>query len=108
MTRMFNNGFMKHMQDCLVISTTSRLVLSAISLAMLSSCAQQTPYYDSKFSEATRSTFNMQIVNHQPAHQDSQVTGMDGVAAGYAVRNYQKSFETLDKSESAYTIGIGK
>lgn len=82
-------------------------LLVICSIGLLTACAESTPYYNSKFGDAARATFNQQIANPEAVNNNNPVKGIDGRAAHDAVENYQKSFVEPDKSSNAFNIGVG-
>ena len=82
-------------------------LLVICSIGLLTACAETTPYYNSKFGEATRYTFNQQIANPEAVNNNNPVKGIDGRAAHDAVENYQKSFAEPDKASNTLNIGVG-
>lgn len=81
-------------------------LLMIASISLITACAETTPYYDSKFGETTRATFNQQIINPEASNNTDLVKGIDGRAAHDAVQNYQKSFAEPEKSQG-FNIGVG-
>ncbi|MGQ0441827.1 MAG: hypothetical protein ACT4OH_00045 [Methylophilaceae bacterium] len=80
---------------------------AAISVALLSGCAATTPNYDATFSEATRATFQQQIINPDAGGNQNPVAGIDGKAGNEVIKNYHESFNTPQEAENALNIGVG-
>ncbi|MES2181453.1 MAG: pilus assembly protein [Pseudomonadota bacterium] len=84
-------------------------LLVICSIGLLTACAESTPYYNSKFGDAARETFNQQIANPEAVNNNNPVKGIDGRAAHDAVESYQKSFvdNVPEKSSNTLSIGVG-
>ena len=87
---------------------TTLQITSVITLAgLLTACAETAPRYEAEFGNATRATFNAQIINPDAGNNPDPVAGLDGRAARDAINNYQKSFAEPDKTQDVFNIGVG-
>ncbi|HYN54197.1 MAG TPA: hypothetical protein VES38_05780 [Methylotenera sp.] len=85
------------------IQLTTLLVL----IGGLSACVDPAPRYEAEFGNATRATFNAQIINPDAGNNPNPVTGLDGRAASDAINNYQKSFAKPEPTTNVFNIGVG-
>lgn len=76
-------------------------------VGVLTACAETAPRYEAEFGNATRATFNAQIINPDAGNNPDPVAGLDGRAARDAIDNYQKSFAEPKPTENAFNIGVG-
>lgn len=83
---------------------TLTLILASTALA---GCAQTTPRFDAEFGNATRATFNAQIINPDAGNNPDPVTGLDGRAARDAIDSYQQSFTKPEPTPNVFNIGVG-
>ena len=75
--------------------------------AVLTACAEPAPRYEAEFGNATRATFNAQIINPDAGNNPDPVAGLDGRAARDAIDKYQKSFAEPKPTENVINIGVG-
>ena len=85
------------------IQLTTLLVLTGV----LSACVDPAPRFEAEFGNATRATFNAQIINPDAGNNPDPVAGLDGRAASDAINNYQKSFAKPQPTPNAFNIGVG-
>lgn len=72
--------------------TARRLTAAAALLAFLQGCAAPTPYWDTRFGNATRANLAAQVIDPAPAASAGSAAGLDGRAARAAYETYQRSF----------------
>lgn len=83
-------------------------ITTVIMLAgVLTACVEPAPRYEAEFGNATRATFNAQIINPDAGKNPDPVAGLDGRAARDAINNYQKSFAEPKPAENVFNIGVG-
>lgn len=87
--------------------TTLQITTVIALTAILTACVEPAPRYDAEFGNATRATFNAQIINPDAGNNADPVAGLDGRAAGDAIENYQKSFAEPKPIENSFNIGVG-
>lgn len=89
------------------ISKLIRSALCVTAFASLSGCLTSTPQWDANFGNAVTAMRTMQTANPEASANNDPVAGLDGIAAGYAIENYGKSFEAPPTHTNLFTFGIG-
>lgn len=78
-----------------------------LGLIALGGCADNMPYYNSKFGEAQTAATAQQIINPDASKNQDPVNGLDGEAAASTIDRYHKSFENPPAPVNVFTIGVG-
>lgn len=87
--------------------TKLNVAILFLAVGILSGCAETTPRYEAEFGNATRATFNAQIINPDAGNNQDPVTGLDGRAARDAINSYQNSFTQPEPTSNVFNIGVG-
>jgi hypothetical protein len=90
-----------------MMMTKLNVVTLFLSISILSGCAETAPRYEAEFGNATRATFNAQIINPDAGNNADPVGGLDGRAARDAINSYQKSFAKPEPTPNVFNIGVG-
>jgi len=75
-------------------------------LVLMAGCATVTPNYDTKFGDSVRQA-NLKMTINPGAGRNSEVAGMDGIAARNSIILYQDTFKTPPPVVNVINIGGG-
>ncbi len=76
-----------------------QLILTLAALALAGCAETPTPHYDARFGDAVRGAVAQQTVNPEASRNTDPVAGLDGKAAEQTINNYDKSFQTPEKTD---------
>lgn len=89
------------------IRTLTRSTIGIALVSTLAGCMSSTPKWDVSFGNAVTEMRTMQTMNPNASMNDDPVAGLDGIAAGYAIDNYGKSFDAPPPHTNVFSIGVG-
>ncbi|MDP1653414.1 MAG: hypothetical protein Q8L56_11910 [Rhodocyclaceae bacterium] len=89
------------------MQTRNLMLMAVLPVSLLAACAPLTPNLDSHFGDAVNIVKAQQIINPDAAKNPDTVSGVDGVTAASAIKNYNKKAEAPPPTTISNTINIG-